>query len=74
MRDELDALKVKLEAMQALLPTDEERDAVRFLIRVVGAIQGTAWLGSWVIKIAPVIAALYFFGERGVHWFGEWMK
>lgn len=72
--NDLTALELRLEALEAQSLSKSEKDTLRFLIKVTRAIEGTAWLGGWVIKIAPIFAALWFFWDQAMHWIAEWRQ
>jgi hypothetical protein len=72
MSDDLDRLEGRLAALESQSLSTSEKDVLRFLIRVVKAIQGTMWLGGWFIKAAPFVAALWFFWDQGMQWVLSW--
>lgn len=68
-----DAYLQRLEARIAALegagdknPEDERLD--NLLRKFARSIEMTAWLGGLCLKVAPIVAALWFFGEQGVAW------
>jgi hypothetical protein len=72
MNDDLHRLERRLEVLEREGLTPSEKDILRFLIKVVKAIEGTVWLGGWVIKVAPFIAAVWFFWDQGMQWIWSW--
>lgn len=76
MADQDDYLK-RLEARIAALesaggatsPDDQRLD--NLLRKFARSIEMTAWLGGMCLKVAPIVAALWFFGEQALNWLKE---
>ncbi|MAM60876.1 hypothetical protein [Maritimibacter sp. UBA3975] len=72
--DDIERLEARLADLESQVLTEGEKETLRFLIKVVKAIQATAWLGTWAIKIAPVVAAIWFFWDQGMQWLTSWVR
>ena len=72
MNDDMRSLETRLAVLERDGLSTDEKNILRFLIKVVKAIDGTMWLASWVIKIAPFIAAIWFFWDQGMQWVMSW--
>jgi hypothetical protein len=78
MNEEYGELAARLAALEAASFSDKEKEVLRFLIRVVKAIEGALWLaggmakvGKLMIYMAP-LAAIWFFWEQALHWIVSW--
>ena len=73
MSDQNDYIK-RLEARIAALesiestrtPDDKRLDSL--LRKFAKSIEMTAWLGGMCLKVAPIVAALWFFGDQALQW------
>lgn len=68
---EYDALERRIQALEALgehCNSPEDRRLDNLLRKFARSVELTAWLGGWGIKIAPVMAALWFGGEQAAEW------
>lgn len=46
--------------------TPEEQRLDNLLRKFAKSVELTSWLGGMCLKVAPIIAAVWFFGEEGV--------
>ena len=80
MSDEYTRLEQRLEALEASSFSDKEKEVLRFLIRVVKAIEGAIWLAGGVAKVGKLmiymapVAALWFFWEQAIQWVVSWKQ
>lgn len=80
MNEDYERLERRLEALEASTFNDKEKEVIRFLIRVVRAIEGAIWLAGGVAKMgklmvytAPLVAVWYF-SEQALEWLTSWKK
>ena len=80
MDEQYTQLETRLAELEKASFSDKEKEVLRFLIRVVKAIEGAIWLaggvarvGKLMIYMAPV-AALWFFWEQAIQWVVSWRQ
>ena len=80
MDEQYTQLETRLAELEKSSFSDKEKEVLRFLIRVVKAIEGAIWLaggvakaGKLMIYMAP-LAALWFFWEQAIHWIVSWRR
>jgi len=66
----------RIDALEAIAvhtkdPEDQRLD--RLLRKVARSVEMTAWLGGFCIKVAPIIAVVWWLGEEGWRGLAEWM-
>jgi len=71
--DYLKRLEARIAALESVpttrTPDDERLD--NLLRKFAKSIEMTAWLGGMCLKVSPVIAALWFFGDQALQWARE---
>ncbi len=72
MIQELEARIAQLEAETEDARDPENQRLDNLLRKFVRSIELTAWLGGWAIRIAPIIAGVWFFGEEAVKGLKAW--
>jgi len=66
----LEARIIALEGTGAMRsPEDERLD--NLLRKFAKSVEMTAWLGGMCLKVAPIIAGLWFFGDQALSWVKE---
>ncbi|MDZ7823532.1 MAG: hypothetical protein U5K75_05470 [Ahrensia sp.] len=72
----LQNLEKRLVALETESWTKTERDTLEVVIKVVKGIESTLWLGKFlggiIMKLAPLIATIWFFGEQAWQWLLSW--
>lgn len=48
--------------------SEEDKRLDSLLRKFARSIEMTAWLGGLCLKIAPIVAAVWFFGEEMIKW------
>lgn len=57
-----------LEQMGEHCSNPEDRRLDRLLRKFARSLELTAWLGGMCIKISPIVAAIWFFGDEALRW------
>lgn len=69
------SLKARIEALEQAgqhYSNPDDRRLDNLLRKIARSVEMTAWLGGMCIKIAPIIAAIWWFGDEGIKWLGSW--
>ena len=80
MNEQYAQLETRLAELEKASFSDKEKEVLRFLIRVVKAIEGAIWLAGGVAKVGKLmiymapVAALWFFWEQAIHWIVSWRR
>ena len=80
MNEQYTQLETRLAELEKASFSDKEKEVLRFLIRVVKAIEGAIWLAGGVAKVGKLmiymapVAALWFFWEQAIHWIVSWRR
>ena len=80
MDEQYTQLETRLAELEKASFSDKEKEVLRFLIRVVKAIEGAIWLAGGVAKVGKLmiymapVAALWFFWEQAIHWIVSWRR
>ena len=69
--DRLHQLLKSMEENSVFINSPDDRRLIRLLIKLARSVEMTAWLGGMCIKLAPVIAAVWWFGDEGLKWLGS---
>ena len=74
---DFEALERRIQALEALgqhCSSPEDRRLDNLLRKIARSVELTAWLGTWCIKVAPVVAVIWFAGEEGVAAVKNWLQ
>ena len=80
MDEQYTELETRLAELEKSSFSDKEKEVLRFLIRVVKAIEGAIWLAGGVAKVGKLmiymapLAALWFFWEQAIQWVVSWRR
>lgn len=64
----LDERIAALEKLGRACSDPENQRLDNLLRKFAKSVELTAWLGGLCLKVAPIIAAIWFFGEEALHW------
>lgn len=70
------SLKARIEALEQAgkhYSNPDDRRLDNLLRKIARSVEMTAWLGGMCIKIAPIIAVIWWFGDEGIKWMGSWL-
>lgn len=80
MNEEYSQLETRLAELERASFSEKEKEVLRFLIRVVKAIEGAIWLAGGVAKLGKIMvwfapfAAIWFFWDQAIQWVLSWRQ
>lgn len=66
--EQLERRIAALEALGTHCSSPDDRRLDNLLRKIARSVEMTAWLGTWCIRVAPVVAVIWFGGEQVVVW------